>query len=140
MNLKRCILLWTAVFAAVFLTADLMTRLCGLRFRVWVREPATLLIAAGAAAGLLQLLLRIPKKPVKITAVILWLAAAAAGGCYGFVILAFTHVEERTESVDGTVYVVETESALWDSWDYYYERYSPVFRSLDPVHPSGADD
>ncbi len=134
MKLKKSILFWTVLFAAVFLTADLITRLCGLRFRVWVREPATMLIAVGAAIGILQLLLHIPKKWVKITAVILWAAAVIAGGAYGFVIYAFCHLEERTEIYDGKECVVEEESTLWFEYDRYYEQHGLFFRGTDEIY------
>ena len=46
-----------------------------LQFRIWIREPVTLLIAAGAAAGLLQLVLLIPEKRLKTVMIVLWSAA-----------------------------------------------------------------
>ena len=59
LKLTKCILFWTAILFAVFvyITEKLVGR--DLELRVWIREPVTLLIAFGAAAGLLQIILHI---------------------------------------------------------------------------------
>lgn len=137
---KKSILFRTVCFAAVYFIADWISRLCGLRFRIWVRETATILIAVGAAIGILQLLLHIPKKGAKITAVVLWAAAAIAGGIYGFLILAFTHLEERTEIYDGKTCAVESESFLFSGWDKYYEKHGLFFRGTDVLYTYDYDD
>lgn len=46
--MKKSILFWTAIVCAAFLAARGILALCGLQFRVGIREPVTLLIAAGA--------------------------------------------------------------------------------------------
>ena len=137
-QLKKNILFWTLIFTAVYLCIDTVTRLCGLRFRVWVREPATILIAVMAVIGVFQLLCFIPKRWVKITAIVLWLAAVIAGGCYGVVIFAFSHIEESAEIRDGKTYVIETESALWESWDYWYEARGLFFRGMNVLNEEEA--
>lgn len=141
MKLKKSILFWTLIFAAVYLCTDTVTRLCGLRFRIWVREPATLLIAVGAEIGILQFLLcMLSKKTAKIIAAVLWTAAVLAGGAYGFVIFAFYHLEERTTTYDGKACVVETESFLFLGWDNYYEKHGPFFRGMDVLYTYDYDD
>ena len=137
---KKSILFRTVCFAAVYFIADWISRLCGLRFRIWVREPVTLLIAVGAAIGILQLLLHIPKKSAKITAAVLWAAAAIAGGIYGFLIFAFYHLEERTAVRDGKACIIESESFLFSGWDKYYEQHGFFFRGTDVLYTYDYDE
>ena len=116
------ILFWTVIVCAVFLTARWILSKCGLRFRIWIREPVTLLIAAGTAAGLLQRILSISVKPLRIALVVLW-AVALIGVCiYGFWIFALTHRSEISSNTDhnGTRCIVEHEPVMWESRRRYY--------------------
>ena len=116
------ILFWTAIVCAVFLTMRWILSKCGLRFRTWIREPVTLLIAAGTAAGLLQRILSISIKPLRIALIVLW-AVALIGVCiYGFWIFALTHRSEISDNTDynGTRCIVEHEPVMWESRRRYY--------------------
>lgn len=134
MQLKKSILLWTMIFAAVYFTLGAVAQLCGLQFRAWVRASAALLIAVGAAIGIFQLLRRIPKAWVKTAAMLLWLAGVIAGGAYGFLIFVFNFTPERTEIYDGKACVVETKTTLFDEWDNYYEKHGLFFRGTDVLY------
>ena len=77
MNPKKSILLWSACLAALFLAVTfVLEQFCELKMRVWLRESATILIAAGAAIGILQLVLHIPNKTAKLICAMLWVSAS----------------------------------------------------------------
>ena len=50
--MKKSILFWTVIVCVLYLAAHWLLNLNGLEFRIWIREPVTLLIAAGAFAGM----------------------------------------------------------------------------------------
>ena len=120
--MKKSILFWTAMVCAVFLAASWILSKCGLKFRVWIREPVTLLIAAGTAAGLFQLILHIAVKPLKIALIVLWAAALIAFCYWGFWMFALCHRYEISSNTDynGTRCVVEHEPVMWESRRRYY--------------------
>jgi hypothetical protein len=95
MKLSDSILFWSAVSAAVFPALSGVLQLCGLRFRTWIREPVTVLTALGGAAGLLQLVLRIPQRRLRILVTVLWAIAALAGLIAGVFVFAFEHLHEE---------------------------------------------
>ncbi|MBR4201290.1 MAG: hypothetical protein IKQ91_08485 [Oscillospiraceae bacterium] len=122
MNPKKSILLWSACLAALFLAVTfVLEQFCELKMRVWLRESATILIAAGAAIGILQLVLHIPNKTAKLICAMLWVPAVIAFGIYGYVLYAFLHPDEAVREWNGTKCIVETEQAFEDYTDYYYE-------------------
>ena len=58
--MNKGILLRTGAVCAVFLAASWIPAQCGLQFRIWIREPVTLLI---------------PEKRLKTVMIVLWSAA-----------------------------------------------------------------
>jgi hypothetical protein len=122
-NILKSILLWSAIVGALFLLASWLLMLGGLQFRIWIREPVTIIVGFGLAAGILQLLLRIKKKAAKVVAIILWTAAFIAAGAYGFFIYALTCRYETSQNTmyDGKRCIVEHEPELWTSHELYYE-------------------
>jgi len=133
------ILFWTAIVCAVFLTARWLLSKRGLRFRIWIREPVTLLIAVGTAAGLLQRVLSISVKPLKIALIVLW-AAALIGVCiYGFWIFVLTSRSEISSNTDynGTRCIVEHEPVMWESRRRYYAYRGWFVRGKKLLHKEG---
>ena len=120
--MKKSILFWTVIVCVLYLAAHWLLNLNGLEFRIWIREPVTLLIAAGAFAGILQLLLHISNKTGKIVSIVLWAAALIAFCIYGFWIFILTHRHETSGNTDfnGTRCVVEYERVMWESHELYY--------------------
>ncbi len=131
--MKKSILFWTAIVCVLYLAARWLLNLNGLEFRIWIREPVTLLIAAGAFAGILQLLLRISNKTGKIVSIVLWAAALIAFCIYGFWIFALTHRNERSSITDfnGTRCVVEHERVIWDDRELYYAYHGWFVRGTE---------
>ncbi|MBQ6040358.1 MAG: hypothetical protein K5705_03550 [Oscillospiraceae bacterium] len=137
--MTKSILFWTIIVCAVFLTVRWILSACGLQFRIWIREPVTLLIAAGLAAGLLQRILSISGKKIKIVLIVLW-AAALIGCCvYGFFIFALTHRSEVSSNTDynGTRCVVEHEPVMWESRRRYYAYRGWFVRGKYLLHKEG---
>lgn len=139
LKLTKCILFWTAILFAVFvyITEKLVGR--DLKLRVWIREPVTLLIAFGAAAGLLQIILHIKLKPVKIILCTLWAAAAAIGGFWGFEQYEYSHVSElKPENCvslhGGGPCVIEVQSYDGVCEERHYEERGPFLRSTETVY------
>ena len=137
--MTKSILFWAAIVCAVFLTMRWILSKCGLRFRVWIREPVTMLIAAGTAAGLLQLILCVSVKPLKIVLIVLW-AAALIAFCYlGFWMFALSHryeISSKTE-YNGTRCVVEHEPVMWESRRLYYAYRGWFVRGKKLLHKEG---
>ena len=120
--MKKSILFWTVIVCVLYLAAHWLLNLNGLEFRIWIREPVTLLIAAGAFAGIFQLLLRISNKTGKIVSIAIWAAALIAFCIYGTFIFILTHRNETSSNTDfnGTRCVVEHERVMWESRELYY--------------------
>lgn len=133
-HLKKSILFWTVVLTVVFLGASALLDAFGLKFRIWIREPVTILIALYAALGILQLLLHIPKKKLKITAIVLWTAAFIAAGIYGYILFAFMHLTEQRETWEGRDCIVETEHVLWVRHYRYYEYHNWFVCGNEVIH------
>lgn len=133
------ILFWTVVICAVFLTVRRILSKHGLRFRTWIREPVTLLIAAGAAAGLLQLILCISVKPLKIALIVLWAAALTAFCYFGFWMFALSHRSEISGNTDfnGIRCIVEHEPVMWESRRRYYAYRGWFVRGKKLLHKEG---
>lgn len=126
MKLKKSILFWSAILLVLFLGITGILSLLNLKLRVWVREPATLLIALGGIIGVFQLILHIKKKPLKIVLCILAAAATIAGGCWGYMIFAFDHLEEYTGTYNEKPCVIECENIMWMQRECYYEYHNPL--------------
>lgn len=137
--MRTSILFWTAVVCAVFLTARRILSKCGLRFRTWIREPVTLLIAAGTAAGLLQLILYIPVKPLKIALIVVWAAALIAFCYWGFWMFALSNRSEISSRTDynGIRCIVEHEPVMWESRRRYYAYRGWFVRGKKLLHKEG---
>ena len=131
MKLKKSILFWSLLVMAVFLAVSQILSHCGLMLRVWIREPLSYFTGVGAAIGILQLLLHIPKKWLKVLTVVLWAAAAAFGLWYSWLLYGFCHFEEWTEERNGVKCVCEFEHVLWTSHSYYYEAHGPFLRGTE---------
>ena len=137
--MTKSFLFWAAVVCAVFLTARRILSECGLRFRTWIREPVTLLIAAGTAAGLLQLILSISVKPLKIALIVLWAAALIAFCYFGFWMFALSSRSEISSKTDfnGTRCIVEHEPVMWESRRRYYAYRGWFVRGKKLLHKEG---
>ena len=137
--MTKSILFWTVIVCAVFLTARWILSECGLRFRTWIREPVTLLIAAGTAAGLLQLILCISVKPLKIALFVLWAAALIAFCYFGFWMFALSNRSEISSKTDfnGTRCIVEHEPVMWESRRRYYAYRGWFVRGKKLLHKEG---
>lgn len=112
MKLTDSILFWSAVSAAVFPALSGIVKLCGLRFRTWVREPVTILIALGGAAGLLQLIRLIPQRWLRILVTVLWVIAALAGLIAGLFVFAFEHLHEERYRPGSKLYEICVPEAV----------------------------
>jgi len=136
--LIKCILFWTAVLFAVFvrMTENLVGK--DLTLRVWIREPVTLLIAIGAAAGLLQIILHIRKKPIKIMLCILWASAALIGGYFGVEQYRLNHVFEIKNDCasehGGGPCVIEVWICGGVCEEIHYEAHGPFLRGTEKVY------
>ncbi|MBR5372687.1 MAG: hypothetical protein IK130_10800 [Oscillospiraceae bacterium] len=133
MQLKKSILFWSLILAAAYLALIAVLGLAGLRLRVWLRESLTVLIAAGAAAGILQILLRIPEKKARLATAAVWAAAAVVCTLAGTVIFAFYHPEESTEMYQGRICVAE-EVLMHKVVRRYYEAHGLFVRGAELLY------
>ena len=137
--MTKSVLFWTVIVCAVFLAMRWILSNCGLRFRTWIREPVTLLIAAGTAAALLQLILYISVMPLKIALIVLWTAALIAFCYFGFWMFALSHRSEISSKTDynGTRCIVEREPVMWESRRRYYAYRGWFVRGKKLLHKEG---
>ncbi len=131
MKLKKSILFWSLLVMAAFLAVSWILSLCGLKLRVWLREPLSFFTGVGAGIGILQLLLHIPKKGLKIFTIVLWSVAAAVCLGYSWLFFGFYHLEETAVQRDGKWYIEEYEHIMWASNYYYYEDHGPLVRGAE---------
>ena len=134
MQLKKSILFWSLISAAAYLAMVAVLGLAGLRLRVWLRESLTVLIAAGAAAGVLQILLRIPEKKARLAAAAVWAAAAVVCTLAGTVIFAFYHPEEFTGMYQGRICIAEEEVLMHKVVRRYYEAHGFFVRGAELLY------
>ena len=134
MKLKHSILLWAVLALGLFLLTRGLLSLGGYTLRVWIREPVTILIGVGLAAGVLQLCL-LPKKTwLKVVLIVLWLGAAGFFCVWGYIVYAFLHPEERHEERGGKEYLVEVESAFGSYTYYWYDAHGPFVRGTEVLY------
>ena len=131
--MKKSILFWTVIVCVLYLAARWLLNLNGLEFRIWIREPVTLLIAAGAFPGIFQLLLRISNKTGKIVSIAIWAAALIAFCIYGAFFFIMAHRNETSSNTDynGTRCVVEHERVMWESRELYYAYHGWFVRGTE---------
>ena len=137
--MKKSILFWTVIVCVLFLAARWLLNRNGLQFRTWIREPVTLLIAFGTAAGILQLLLKIPGRPVRIVTIVLWAAALIAFCIWGGLMFMLSYRHEISGNTDykGIRCVVEYEPVMWESRRLYYPYHGWFVRSNKLLHKEG---
>ena len=137
--MMKSILFWTVIVCVLYLAASGVLLRFRLIFRVWIREPVTLLIAAGTFAGILQLLLHISSITVRIVTIVLWAAALIVFCIYGFVFLILTHRSEISGKADfnGTRCIVENEPVMWESRRRYYAYRGWFVRGKTLLHAEG---
>ncbi len=137
--MKKSILFWTVIVCVLFLAARRLLDHRGLQFRTWIREPVTLLIAFGTAAGILQLLLKIPGKHVRIAAIVLWAAALIAFCIWGglMFILSYRHEISSNTDYKGTRCVVEYEPVMWESRRLFYAYHGWFTHGREVIHKEG---
>lgn len=133
MKFYKSILFWAVWLCALFLLVRGILSLGGYTLRVWIREPVTVLIGVGLAAGVLQLCL-LPKKTwLKIVLIVLWLGAAGFFCVWGYIQYAFLHPEERKEVRGGREYLVEAECAFGSYTYYWYNAHGLFVRGSELV-------
>ena len=131
-NIKRYILFWDAILCATYLLLVFILHLCGLTFRIYIREPVTMIIGLSAVAGVFQLLIKlIHKKVAKIISIVIWSLASIAIVGYGFLFFAFYTKQDlgAKKYSDGKYYVEELEQVMWDADYRYYEDHGPLVRA-----------
>lgn len=81
-----------------------------IRFRLWIAKIIVTLIVIGVVVGIIKLISRIKKKPVRILAIIAALAMLLLSSPYlGFMGLLFYTKTESVVTIDGVKYVAERE-------------------------------
>lgn len=117
--IPRVILLDTALLAALYAASELILRCFGLMFRQRVFWIVAALTALGLIAGIVQLLLRIKKKAVRITLIVLFAAIALIASNIAFLLAAFTYEPEYVVERDGVKYTAYVYSFLDTTVRYY---------------------
>lgn len=117
----KYILLDTALFVLVFALISGVLSLLKTTFREWVWVVFFSLTAIGIFAGILQLLLTIPKKTVKIILIVLFSVISLFAARWLALVALFSlsdkeHVVER----DGETYLARVEGFL-ETDVYYYD-------------------
>lgn len=118
---KHAVLLWTLAALACYLLILLVLAFCGLVLRSYVRLAVELLLALGAAAGILQLILRMQSTKVKALLLILYAVLLVAGGYIGLFLAALFYTPDHTFVRNGVAYAAEDQSFLGHGSIVYYE-------------------
>ena len=123
--IPRVILLDTALLAALYAASELILRCFGLMFRQRVFWIVAALTALGLIAGTVQLLLRIKKKAVRITLIVLFAALALIACNSAFLLAAFAYEQEYVVEKDGVKYTAYVYSFM-DTTVRYYDYKGPL--------------
>lgn len=115
------ILLDVFLFDLIYVLTVLILNQFNIAFRKWVLILVVIVTVIGGFIGIIQLLLKIPKRGLKITALVLYTVVSLVVGFYGFVLGVFAlgdweHVVEK----NGKKYVVYVNGFL-DTYATYYD-------------------
>ena len=133
-KLRKNILLCTLILFAVHMLALGLTALCGVKLRVWIREPVSIIIGIGTIAGLLQLILKIRPKALKVLCIVAWTAATLFCVGYGGFILMLSARSDYVDTYNGQKCLVEREPILWETKYTYYKYLGPFVRGTEILY------
>ena len=116
----------TLLFILLFLLAEAGLQACGMTFRKYVVFVSFLAAAAGFAAGIVQLILRLRGKMLRAVLIVLFSAAVMWSGYTAGPLLIFAFAgEEHVVRRDGAAYVAHVD-AWMDTYVRYHRYVNPL--------------
>lgn len=117
---KRSILLYTVIYIIFFILFKVFcNHILGIEYRNWVYFVAEACIVIGGIVGIIQLVWQIPKKPIKITLVVLLTLALVYISPVILLFNAFAYVPEHHIEKDGKQYLACVHAFLHVNVNYH---------------------
>lgn len=139
--IPKIVLLDAILYVLIMLILSVLLSCFNLMFRQWVYIVSAVLIVAGLVVGIIQLLLKIKSKGLKISLIVLFIVSIVMVSPYLCVVVAFNYTPEHVVIKDGKMYVAYVDGFL-DTWVDYYDYKSPVIcgNKVRIIDDSGDED
>lgn len=128
---KKSILLYTILYTSLFLIGKvILNEWFALEYRQWIYLVSGILIGLGFIVGMVQLFLKIPKKWLKITCIVIFFILLVGISPYLLLIAVFGIVPEHEVEIEGDKLVGRVYGFL-DTRVEYYQDVNFLVRGLD---------
>ena len=122
--IPKIVILDTAIYIWIFVMLHLILQCFGLKFREWVYWMSVLLMMMGFITGIIQLILKLKKRIVKICITSTFVILLLISSPIFYLIVGFGYTPEHVVEKDGSKYVAYVTSFL--RTDVYYYDYKNV--------------
>ena len=118
--IPKIVILDTAIYIWIFVMLHLILQCFGLKFREWVYWMSVLLMMMGFITGIIQLILKLKKRIVKICIMSTFVILLLISSPIFYLIVGFGYTPEHVVEKDGSKYVAYVNSFL-RTYVYYYD-------------------
>lgn len=118
--IPQIVILDTAIYIWIFVMLHLILQCFGLKFREWVYWMSVLLMMMGFITGIIQLILKLKKRIVKICIMSTFVILLLISSPIFYLIVGFGYTPEPVVEKDGSKYVAYVNSFL-RTYVYYYD-------------------
>lgn len=108
--IPKIVILDTAIYIWIFVMLHLILQCFGLKFREWVYWMSVLLMMMGFITGIIQLILKLKKRIVKICITSTFVILLLISSPIFYLIVGFGYTPEHVVEKDGSKYVAYVNS------------------------------
>lgn len=124
---KKSIIFYWIIYILVLLITKIIINIFNMEYRQWIYNISLIVIIIGFISGIIQLLLKIKKKIIKIVTIVIFVILMLLISPYTFFFLLFTYEEEDVVMKDDKKMVSYTQT-FWDTNIDYYDYINPIVR------------
>lgn len=119
-KLRKSVLIYIAIYICMLVIINLILKNFNMNYREWIYFLSLILIIMGFIIGIIQLLLKIKKKIVKINAIILFIIILIPCIFYAYIFCIFAYRPEHIVMRDGKKMVAYVNGFM-DTYVEYYD-------------------
>ena len=128
---KKTILFYWFIYLIVLILSREILLICHMEYRGWIYTVSGFALIIGFIVGIIQLILRIKKKSIKIIGMVLFIVLIIFCSPYVLLFFAVTCQEEDIVVYENQKMVAYTQS-FWDKRINYYEYINFIVRRRYP--------
>lgn len=128
---KKTILFYWFIYLIVLILSREILLKCNMEYRGWIYSVSGFVFIIGLIVGIIQLILRIKKKSIKIIGMILFIILIIFCTPYTLLFFAITSAEEEVVSYENQKMVTYTQ-VFWDKRITYYNYINFLVRERYP--------